>query len=451
MVDGRHVGVDVAGEFLAVELVGVDHREADRVRGGVTLADDGGIVAVKVIDGNVGKGAEGLEDESFAAVRELEVVIGDGVGGVHAHLKPLLDLRVDVGTDAEAIEVRANDRSFLIHVGAGDVVLDPLVTALGTQLMLVLERGAEHFVLPVGTDAEQRRIGIVCIGVRFAEFHEVVVELRPLAQVEHVDPDILLAHGHHSVIGDLRLAGLAVLGGDQDDAIGALGAVDGRRGCILEDFHADDIGRVEGGEGRNRGDLAVAQAAETVVPAGTAASLDDDTVDDVQRLGTRIDRGLTADADGGRGSRSTGGLHGGDTGSAALEGLVEVGDDGSLQVLLLHGDGGAGEVALLHGTVTHDDDFVEEFGILFQQDVDSGLVTHDHLLRCIADGREYERSSGPNRNRVVSIQVCDGTVPGAFFHDTDSHDAVTGIVRDGSDNPVLREQGSGGKECKRQG
>ena len=45
-----------------------------------------------------------------------------------------------------------------------------------------------------------------------------------------------------------------MLGGDEDDTVGTLGAVDGRCGSILEDFHADDIRGVEGrerGDGRN--------------------------------------------------------------------------------------------------------------------------------------------------------------------------------------------------------
>ena len=116
-----------------------------------------------------------------------------------------------------------------------------------------------------------------------------------------------------------------------------------------------------------------------------------------------------------------------------------------------HGYGSAGEVAPLHGTVTHDDDFVEEFGVFFQEDIDAGLAAHLDLLRCIADGREHERRSGLHRDHVVSIQVCDGTVLGAFFHHAGADDRAD-IVGDGTHDPVLGEQGPRGrKERKHEG
>ena len=450
MLEGRHVRIDVAGELLALEGEGIDHRQADRVRGSVTFAHHGGIIAVQVVDRNVGKGTEGSEDEAFAAVCKLEVVVGDGIGGVHAHLQPGLHLGVDVGTDAETVEVGADHRTLLVHVGTGDIVLDLFVTALGAQLVLVLERGAEHLVLPVGTDTEDGRIGIIGIVAGLADLHEVIVEFRPLAEVEHVDAHVLLAHRRHAVIGDLGLAGLTVLGGDQDHTVRALGAIDGRSGSVLEDFHADDIGRVEGSQRGDRGNLTVAQTAETVIPAGRTAALDDDTVNDVKRFGTGVDRRLAADADGGAGTRGTGGLHRGDTGGAALQGLVQVGDDGPLEVFFLHGYGSTGEVAPLHGTVTHDDDFVEEFGVFLQEDIDRGLVAHLDLLRCIADGREHECRTGLHRDHIVSIQVCDGTVLGAFLHYGDSDDRAD-IVADGTGDPVLGEQGPCGHKEHEQG
>ena len=279
---------------------------------------------------------------------------------------------------------------------------------------------------------------------------EVVVVFGELAEVHHVDAAVLAGDREHAVVRELRVASLTVLGSDENDAIRALGAVNGRCRGILEDFHGHDIGRVNGRERGDGGNLTVSEATETEVTTGIAAALDDHAVNDVQRFRIGIDGRLAADADGGGGTRRTGGLHRGYTGSAALQRLVQVGDDGPLEVFLLHRDGGSGEVAPLHGTVAHDDDLVEEFGVFLQKDVDRGLVAHLDLLRCIADGREHECRTGLHRDHIVSIQVCDGTVLGAFLHHAGSDDRAD-IVTDGTDDPVLGEQGSCGHQEHEQG
>ena len=89
-----------------------------------------------------------------------------------------------------------------------------------------------------------------------------------------------------------------MLGGDEDNAVCTLGTVDGGGRCILEDFHAHDIGGVDGGERGNGRNFTVAQAAQAEVGGAVAAALDDDAVDDVQRFGVCVDGGLTTDADG---------------------------------------------------------------------------------------------------------------------------------------------------------
>ena len=445
MLDGRKFRIHVAGEFLAHQQVLVQHRQGNRVGGGVTLADGRGIVAVQVIDRNVRIGGQGIEDDTLVTVGQLQVVVGDRIRGVQAQLEPALELRIQVRTEGQTVEVGTDDGTFLVHERTGHVVLDLVRTALGADLVLVLEGRAEHLVLPVGTLSKDGRIGIPAVVLDQAHVHHVIVILGKLAEVHHVDAAHLAGNGEHAVVGELRLTRLAVLGGDEDDAVRSLGAVDGRRGGILEDFHGHDVGRVDGRERGNGGNLAISEASETEVPAGIAAALDDDTVDDVQRFRIGIHRRLAADADGGGGTRRTGGLDRGDTRGTSLEGLVQVGDDGPLQVLFLHGYGSAGKVAPLHGTVTHDDDLVEEFGVFLQEDVDRGLAAHGDLLRCIADGREHERRAGLHRDHVVSIQVCDGTVLGALLHHAGSDDRAD-IVGDGTGDPVLGEQGPCGRK-----
>ena len=451
MLEGRDVRIDVAGEFLALEEVLVQHGQGHRVGGGITLTDRRGIVAIQVIDRDVRQRAQGVEDDTFLTIGELDIVVGDGVSGVHAQLEPVLELRIHVGAEGETVEVGTDDGTLLVHVGTGNVVLHLLGAALGADLVLVLQGGAEHLVLPVGTLAEDGGIGIVAVVVHKTLTGEVVVVFGELTEVHHVDAAVLAGDREHAVIGELRIAGLAVLGGDEDDTVRALGAVNRRSGRVLEDFHGHDIGGIDGRQRGDGGNLAVSEAAETEVTAGIAAALDDHAVDDVQRFRVGVDGRLTADADGRGGTRRTGGLHRGNTGGAALQGLVQVGDDGPLEVFFLHGYGRAGEVAPLHGTVTHDDDFVEEFGVFFQEDIDAGLIAHLDLLRGIADGREHERSAGLHRDHVVSIQVCDSTVLGAFLHHAGADDRAD-IVSDGTRDPVLGEQGPRGrKERKHEG
>ncbi len=317
--------------------------------------------------------------------------------------------------------------------------------------MLVLDGGAEYLVLPVGTLAQDGRICIKGIGLHLTESNHIVVVLGELAQVHHIDAAVLAGHGHHTVIGELGVSGLTVLGGNEDDTVGTLGTIDSGSRGILEDFHAHNIGRVNGGQRGDGGHTTITQSiTETEVGTGITATLNNHAVNHIQRFGVGVHRGLATNADGGAGTRSTGRLHGGNTGGASLQGLVQVGDDGALQVFFLHRDGSAGEVTPFHSTVTHDDNFVEEFGILFQEDVDDRLTAHNDLLVCIADGREHERSAGLHRDHVVSIHVCDDTIVGALLHDTDS-DRRSLVVRNLTRHLVLCEQGGGGEECQHEG
>ena len=115
--------------------------------------------------------------------------------------------------------------------------------------MLVLEGRTEDGILPVGADSENRRVGIDFIRIGdFAYGNEIVVELRILAEVHHIQTPCLLRDGEHSVVIDLRISGLTALCGDEHDTVRTLCTVNRCCGGILEDFHAYNVGRVEGGE-----------------------------------------------------------------------------------------------------------------------------------------------------------------------------------------------------------
>ena len=118
VLDRGKLGVDVARELLTAEQILVKHGESDRIRAGVAFADSRGVVAVDVIDRDVRQGREGVEYHTLAAVGKLEVVVGVGESGVDTEFEPILELGVDVGAHRETVEVRTDDRSLLIHVGA---------------------------------------------------------------------------------------------------------------------------------------------------------------------------------------------------------------------------------------------------------------------------------------------------------------------------------------------
>lgn len=133
--------------------------------------------------------------------------------------------------------------------------------------MLVLKGCAEYLVLPIGSLSENGRIRVIGICRQFTERHHIVVIFSIFTKVHHIDPAGLAVDGEHSVIGELRLAGLSSLGRDEYDTVRALGSVDRRGGGILKDFHTYDVGRVDRGQRRDRGDLTVAERAQTEVAA----------------------------------------------------------------------------------------------------------------------------------------------------------------------------------------
>ena len=160
-------------------------------------------------------------------VGELEAFVGVGVADAEAHLEPRLHLSVDVGAEREALELRADDGTVLVHVSTRDEVFHLVVTALCAHLMLVLKGGLEDGVLPVGAQAEQRGVAVLCVGRTFALVHQVVVVLCKLAQVHHIEAFGLAVPCHHAVVTELGVARLSALGGDEHHAVGTLCTVDG--------------------------------------------------------------------------------------------------------------------------------------------------------------------------------------------------------------------------------
>ena len=100
--------------------------------------------------------------------------------------------------------------------------------------MLVHGRCFEHLVHPVGVVFRIHDV-LSCAG------HVGLV----LRRIHHLGRTAKALDGILEVVGDLSLAGLARLGGDEDDTVAAFCSVDGCRSAVLEHLHRRDVRRFE--------------------------------------------------------------------------------------------------------------------------------------------------------------------------------------------------------------
>ena len=112
--------------------------------------------------------------------------------------------------------------------------------------MLVLQSCAENGILPVGTLAQYAGVAQCGISCGTTLGHHVIIEFCKLAQVQHVNALTLMLPGYHTVVAELGFARLTVLGGNQYDTVSTLGTIDSGGRGVLQDFHRDDVGRVDG-------------------------------------------------------------------------------------------------------------------------------------------------------------------------------------------------------------
>ena len=291
----------------------------------------------------------------------------EGRGEVEADGDPVVELALDVGAQVDALEVGSREQTVLVHVAQGEHVPGGVVGAGHADIVVLDAGGTVHLILPVqqahlgvaggigmgaleivadiaepavvvvdgvgaGTgragDLEVGHTGGVVVGDAAGRILGQVVgvhladgPLHPLRGGEHVD---LLLEGGDTVGGGevhARFALLALAGGDDDDAVGTAGAVDGGGSGVLEDFDGGDIIRVEA----------------LHVALGHA-------VDHVERVVAGADGGGTADADLGIGARLGVGDLDIDTGELALEGLFGTGHRAVVDGGVVHLGDGRGQV-----------------------------------------------------------------------------------------------------------
>ena len=360
--DAIDVAVGIAGELV------VDHTLDARGNGVVVIDVRGG----RIVDEH--RAHHGLGDGRALGNGPAHAPVD---GRVHAHGQPILHLvfGIDLADQATEDILVALDDTVIVRIGQGSVELGPVVAAFHAHGVALLVAGLQHVVGPLGV-----RLAVVIEAVRgrrAGQHHIVHILLRVhhLGQVRDILDRVL------EVVEHAAGALLAGLRRDEHDTVTGFDTIDGGGGGILQDFDGGDGLRIQ-----------------------VADVIDLEAVHDHQRGRPGI-RGITADLDGGGGTRRTGSVHDLDAGRLALQGLGDIRGRTVLQVGLLHGSDGARDVALALDAVTDDDGFLQEFSVFRQDDVDDGTAGHGDRLRCVADAGIDEGSIGRNADRIVSIQV----------------------------------------------
>ena len=224
-VAGGVLVVDTAGSVLGVAIV---HGEA-----GVTFGSVGGA------DSLSGVVSHSCADSAGVGVAGVNV----GTGGVSGYAQVVVE---ELGSEVEAnggtLHRRSFEDTFVVGEANAKAVGEPTVsTATYGEVVVVGESGAEHFFLPVGS--------------AFAEFtdsiggaDEVGDSVAELSGIHHVEG--VAGSVHAEVGGEVNLGAFAgaLLGGDDDNAVGCARTVDGGSGSVLKDGHAGDVGGVDHGK-----------------------------------------------------------------------------------------------------------------------------------------------------------------------------------------------------------
>ena len=281
-----------------------------------------------------------------------------------------------------------------VHIVDRTHVLRLLVAAGDAHVMVVRETGAQHFVLPVG----------VAAAVLFVTDEAAGAQLAGRSHVECLQ-DVVKCDV--CVIGDVGLAFLSALRGDDDHTVGSLRTVDGCCRGVAE--HVDRLDVV----GCHHRDVHTGNA-----------------VDDIVGLHglTLAERRGTAQCD----ARCARGVAtGGDRQTSHLtlqhrSGIVE---DTLVEVFGLHGGDGARHVLTAHRAITHDDHLVQR-SVLFLHDNVEALSADSHLLCLIADVAHLQRLALSHTDSEVAVHVGDGTIVCSLLHDAHADEGLALCVLD---------------------
>ena len=225
----------------------------------------------------------------------------------------------------------------------------------------------------------------------------------------------------------MHLALGTLLGGHEDDTVGAAGTVDGGRGGVLQDLDGLDILRVE---------------------VLDRAAHHRNAVHDIERRGGSGEGALTADIHGTDFTRAVVGadIH---TGGAALQGFEDVVGRTLGQFFGTDGNHGARHIALLHRTVTNGHGLFEEQAVILQGDGHVGGRVHP--FGNVADAGDLEGRAGSDAEFEVTVDIRDHTRGGAGDVNGSSDNRFALGIQDFASGNLLRERGSSGEEQSHDG
>ena len=448
----------VVSPVAAVVVFVVEER---RLRRGVVPLDRRTVLVIGVHRGRIGQGA-----------RDGVALVGIGFGvrarevDAEAGREPLGDLRVEIALEVHAVIPRREGHALVVGIAQAGRIAHPFAAAVDPQVVVLPPGPVVEQILPVGVAVHDgpRRIdrvghravagrqhvglGIVVarrelvVGsvadtcrvasvqvaqrIRNARRHAEVFghgrtdHLDVLARIEEVDLGLGVLIGPVGLEGDpRRLVVAAALGGHQDDAVRCLGAVDGRRGGILQHVDRRDVVGVDGRE------VAL------------------DAVDQHQRRVGAVDRRTAADLVGEAAAGREVGLRDAQAGDLALEALARAGDGDVRERLAVELGHGRGDRTPRLFAVAHDHHFVHGDPVGREHHLHLAARRRDRdLLRHVTDERHGERgSAGRHVQRELAVDIGGGTRLRTLHDDRGSDDGAARIVGDAARHAqrLLRE------------
>ena len=349
-------------------------------------------------------------------------VVHRGVGVVHTDVVALAQVLLD---DVRVPVVRAG------HVGLR--LLRP-----GGRRQGRVQGGAHADVLvePVGGGGA---VGVVVVVLVREVAHQVagvrpgfLGDLHVLLRVHQLHHRALVGHGHAVVERGAQLEGLVpgrpLLGRDQDDAAGRVGAVDGGLVRILQDGDALDVVGVQHADGRN----CLGHAGHL---PGRGACVHRHAVHHPQRGAGTVQGGLAADPDVEPVACAAAGVRGvldAHTRDEALQQVVDPRLGLVLKVRGVHLKRTSGHIlpALLDAVGADDQGVLQRLRVIFHLDVDPGAAVHLDGLRLEPHEGEHQLGLvGGRRNAVGAVLVRNDTLIVGGANDRDAHDRLSLLVR----------------------
>ena len=320
--------------------------------------------------------------------------------------KVLTDLGFDIGTEVITGIVISLDVTALVHVTRTHEVTHLLISALHRHIVLLGDAGTEDLLDVVDIVPA---VGGIAVGhgrhILLGEIRDVFAgrcdgAVRHL--VHHLGRIVIIGelgaihelreigiHGstHGSVVGDMDIAPVALLGRDDDHAAGCLEAVHRSGSTVLQDGDAFDVGRV---------DVIDIVHREAVHDIGY-------TVNGT----TDAERGLVQ-------TRFTGLLHGGDTGKFTGQHLGDIGRRRFQEFVALDGRHGRRQGFLPGRTVADYDDILQEQGILLQDDVDGRMTVELPFPGGQAQAGKFDGAARRGTQGIGAVGSCQCAVGGAL-------------------------------------